>query len=276
MGDSQNLKILVSIEDENLRSKVLNNLNNDSFAITDKESFYFFDKIDLVIADFLPDKDKFGDNVFVIFSNELKNEDLLKIYSGSTLLSPNSSDNDITERINLMISYAKVVRNMKVQKEALMEGLWQMVNISPFYFVVTNRNNDIVLANVAFTNELNHNKDPKFDITKLNMFDIITKHDHYIANVAFDSLKFGYIKHLEAMYDIDSIDNTHKTIRWFMTYINSGMNLVLNVGIPTSVVSEEKCDEVECIRQYYANTVLKDRQLINAIKTQILERKINV
>jgi PAS domain-containing protein len=175
---------------------------------------------------------------------------------------------DIVQKLKDELELTKhELEDLREEAKTLKRAVWDMLNFSPVYVVLLDRDMNISLINNSLATDLGF-KDEKEPLG-MCWGDFIPGDTKKVVLVAHANLAFKQDKkYREVTNDIMTLEGKRILVKWFNFPINSGFNMTFSIGIPRGFAGDEDLTE-DRIRRYYSDILERDAIMIKSIKDSL-------
>lgn len=161
----------------------------------------------------------------------------------------------------------KEIGELKEEAKSLKKAVWDMLNFSPIYVVILDKDMNIVLINNNLATDLGF-KDEKEPLG-MCWGDFVPEDAKKVVLVAHAKIAFKQDKeYREVTNDISTLKKQRILVKWFNFPINSGAHMTFSIGLPRGFSKNEDITE-ERIRKYYNDILERDATMVKSIKESI-------
>jgi hypothetical protein len=190
---------------------------------------------------------------------DFKRIEFLKIYD---FMRNPFLDNIFYHKIKLLINLSDSNKMLNSDKSKAISHLWGLLNYTNLYVIVLDDNLKIRLANYPLLKFINiENENDAVGIDWMSYIPEVDKDQVLHATKKLISQEENYI---EITNDISNSQDT-VTVRWFISYVNDKTHWLFSIGVPISHSVSTQAN-IDTVRAYYRDVILKDRAMIKNIK----------
>ncbi len=174
--------------------------------------------------------------------------------------------NIFLNKIKILIKLSEYNKTLKSDKTRLLSNIWDLLNYSNMYVVVLDGADfKIKMANYALSQSLGYEDEGQ--LIDKNWLDHIPDYEKENVRRVLNHIIDKQEKYLEFLNDITLTrkGDTIVSVKWFNSYINHTTNLIFSIGIPITQ-SPSHLDDIDSLRAYYKDIILKDREMIKSLK----------
>jgi len=268
----ENKNILVLTNNEEIINFVKNSLCHLCFSIQNiKEYKDLHDiKYDLLIIDDTYVKDFpeiskiLKTPILMIFTSKIDNFDfkVFDVFTICDFITKPYIGEILASRVRILSKIESSYLTLNSYKFKALTSLWDLLNYSNIYVVVFDRDFIIQLINWPLSKVIGFD-DEKIAIGK-KWDDYIPKYDKALSKNEYQKIIEDKKSYSELTIDVGFKDN-YSTVKWFNSYINSTVNWIFCIGVPITKDITFK-DNIDSVRSYFRDIIIKDRQVIQGIK----------
>jgi len=178
---------------------------------------------------------------------------------------------ELINRIHLLITVSKTNQNLKNEKNKVIETLYNIFNYSEWYILILDKEMNIKFCNLYLAKTLRNDNIEK--LIEKNWLDFIPKNKREtIKHIHNDILNDGKL-FLENINEIKHKNNKTFFIKWFNTKINHGINWIFSIGFPFYENQLTESNDINCIRNKFKELIETDRTTIQLMQEKILKIK---
>jgi len=171
-------------------------------------------------------------------------------------------------RICLLLKFSKQQTCLEEKIEHKDEAVWDMMNYSTFYVVITNDKLDVIKANYALAISLGFENEE--DIIGVNWLTFIKESTQPVIENVHDNIKRNTGKFTEFTNELKTLNGEIVVVKWFNSYLNHNLNYTFSIGIPlTKNITPEA--SIDSIRSYYRDILDKDKSMIESMKEMVIK-----
>lgn len=168
----------------------------------------------------------------------------------------------LINKVRLLVRLAEANRLLHLDKSNILSNLWNMLNYTNFYLIITDENHKVVLGNYKLATALGL-KD-EHEIVGCNWLDFIPEHDLAGVELEFQLIRKESKVSSEMTFDLRE-SNGINTVKWFNSFINSTNNWIFSIGVPVTKEIDFN-DNVGSLRAYWKDIIEKDRVMIDTLR----------
>lgn len=166
----------------------------------------------------------------------------------------------------------EIIKKLKDESIGLKKAIWDMLNYANMYVLMLNSDMIITLINWSLATQLGF-KDEKEPIG-LCWLEFIPEDTRDMIKMAHQHLAFHpeEKKYREVTNEIECLDESRITVKWFNIPINNNSHMTFSMGIklPSLFASDMTIVSEESIRSYYKDIINKDRTMIQSLRDVVM------